>query len=194
MNNNNGNNNVKKNKHFPSNNKYPDCPPRMDDARHFTDYRPNRDINNLIRLNNDIVNSHTYRSFLTRNGQKIIDLNKKMSCVRNCCGPCKNDSLDVTSTLSNNTYYNLNKFSELEAGKLGNNVSANQQNKAGIVPSANDGSTNYCAFDLSNGRSQYNKAQGYEYADVNAVNANANSNGNGNGNIMNGNAPLGSNI
>ena len=38
-----------------SNNKYFDCPPRMDDARHFTDYRPNRDVNNKIRHNNKIT-------------------------------------------------------------------------------------------------------------------------------------------
>ena len=32
-----------------SNNKYFNCPPRMDDGRHFTDYRPNDRVNNLIR-------------------------------------------------------------------------------------------------------------------------------------------------
>ena len=38
-----------------SNNKYFKCPPRMDDGRHFTDYRPNCHVNNLVRANNKIL-------------------------------------------------------------------------------------------------------------------------------------------
>ena len=37
-----------------SNNKYAKCPPRMDDGRHFTDYRPNHEINKHIIENNKI--------------------------------------------------------------------------------------------------------------------------------------------
>jgi hypothetical protein len=59
-----------------SNNKWFSCPPRMDDARHFTDYRPNCHMNNLVRTNNEIVNSYDYRQFLTRNADKLIDLNR----------------------------------------------------------------------------------------------------------------------
>ena len=82
----------KKSTQFPSNNKYPDCPPRMDDGRHFTDYRANTDINNMIRLNNEIINNFTYRNFLTDNAEKIMKINDKLSCDRNCCGPCNNDN------------------------------------------------------------------------------------------------------
>ena len=46
-----------------SNNKYKDCPPRMSDGRHFTDYRQNRDRNNEIRHSNKILNSVNYRMF-----------------------------------------------------------------------------------------------------------------------------------
>ena len=71
-----------------SNNKYSNCPPRMDDARHFTDYRPNCHVNNLVRANNAILNSHQYRMFLQHNGNKLMDLNRTYACQKNCCGPC----------------------------------------------------------------------------------------------------------
>ena len=53
--------------HKTSNNKYFNCPPRMDDGRHFTDYRPSCHVNNLVRSNNAVLNSHEYRMFLTHN-------------------------------------------------------------------------------------------------------------------------------
>jgi hypothetical protein len=71
-----------------SNNKWFSCPPRMDDARHFTDYRPNCHMNNLVRTNNEIVNSYDYRQFLTRNADKLIDLNRAYAVSKNGCGPC----------------------------------------------------------------------------------------------------------
>ena len=69
-------------------NKYNSCPPRMDDARHFTDYRPNCTINNIIKLKNNNINSHDYRQFLIANASKIMELNRKSICDLNCCGPC----------------------------------------------------------------------------------------------------------
>ena len=44
-------------------NKHFHCPPRMDDGRHFTDYRSNCHFNNLVRANNAVMNSHDYRMF-----------------------------------------------------------------------------------------------------------------------------------
>ena len=72
-----------------SNNKYFKCPPRMDDGRHFTDYRPNCHVNNLIRSNNSITTSFQNRKFLTNNAKKLMDLNRTYACQKNCCGPCK---------------------------------------------------------------------------------------------------------
>ena len=37
-----------------TNNKYFNCPPRMDDGRHFTDYRPNCHSTNVITGNANI--------------------------------------------------------------------------------------------------------------------------------------------
>mgnify|MGYP006169034261 FL=1 len=71
-----------------SNNKYFNCPPRMDDGRHFTDYRPNCHVNNLVRSNNATLNSHEYRMFLTHNAGKLMDLNRTYTTQKNGCGPC----------------------------------------------------------------------------------------------------------
>ena len=83
------NHNSKDNCYKTSNNKYFDCPPRMDDGRHFTDYRGNCYVNNVIRNNNDIMNSFQYRSFLTNNATELMDLNRTYACQKNCCGPCQ---------------------------------------------------------------------------------------------------------
>jgi hypothetical protein len=72
-----------------SNNKHPKCPPRMDDGRHFTDYRPHCYVNNLVQQNNQIHNSYQMRMFLTHNANDIMQLNRKLSCDKNCCGPCQ---------------------------------------------------------------------------------------------------------
>ena len=41
-----------------NNPKYTIRPPRMDDGRHFTDYRPNCFVNNLIQTQNRITDSY----------------------------------------------------------------------------------------------------------------------------------------
>lgn len=72
-----------------SNNKHFSCPPRMDDGRHFTDYRPNCHLNNLMRANQQTNNSFQYRMFLTHNANNIMQQNRKQACQKNCCGPCQ---------------------------------------------------------------------------------------------------------
>jgi hypothetical protein len=61
----------------------------MDDGRHFTDYRPNCHLNNLIRANNGILNSYEYRQFMIRNAEKMMELNREYATLKNSCGPCK---------------------------------------------------------------------------------------------------------
>ena len=65
-----------------SNNKYFKCPPRMSDGRHFTDYRLNCGVNNLIENNQQITSSYQYRQHLTHNATKLMDLNRNNN--RNC--------------------------------------------------------------------------------------------------------------
>lgn len=71
-----------------SDNKHFGCPPRMSDGRHFTDYRPSCDINSAIRGDNSIPSSFQYRNFLQQNAEKLLNLNRKHACMKNCCGPC----------------------------------------------------------------------------------------------------------
>jgi hypothetical protein len=70
-------------------NKYSNAPPKMADGRHFTDYRPNCFLNNRIQVENDITNSYDMRLFLTRNAEKLMELNKKNSYVMNGSIECK---------------------------------------------------------------------------------------------------------
>ena len=72
-----------------TNNKFFNCPPRMDDGRHFTDYRPSCDLNNLVASNNNLVSSYDYRQFLILNADKLMDLNRGYTVQMNSCGPCK---------------------------------------------------------------------------------------------------------
>lgn len=72
-----------------SNNKFFNAPPRMDDARHFTDYRPNCMVNNMLRNNNEIFNSFDYRLFLARNAEHIMESNRKHAFNKNGVSECK---------------------------------------------------------------------------------------------------------
>lgn len=87
-----------------TNNKYFNCPPRMDDGRHFTDYRPNCHLENVVRENNHIFNSFQYRMFLMHNADKIMDINRKYACDMNCCGPCDNKQTIAKSCISGETW------------------------------------------------------------------------------------------
>ena len=71
-----------------SDNKHIQCPPRMADGRHFTDYRPSNFINDLIRADNNISNSLHYRVFLQQNADALMDKQRQIACAINCCGPC----------------------------------------------------------------------------------------------------------
>ena len=71
-----------------SNNKYFQCPPRMMDGRHFTDYRASNYINDIIRADNNISNSLNFRVFLQQNANLLIEKQREIACNLNCCGPC----------------------------------------------------------------------------------------------------------
>jgi len=71
-----------------SNNKYFQCPPRMSDGRHFTDYRSSDTINNMIRADNNISNSLNSKLFMQQNANALIEKQREHACELNCCGPC----------------------------------------------------------------------------------------------------------
>jgi len=71
-----------------SDNKYANCPPRMADGRHFTDYRPRCYQQYSERYSNGIQSSFDYRMFLTRNATDIMMKNAAEAYNVNMCGPC----------------------------------------------------------------------------------------------------------
>lgn len=71
-----------------SNNKYFDCPPIMNDARAFTDYRPSGEVNAEIQISNDLKNNQEYRQFLIKNATQIMKINTNYWTLKNQCSPC----------------------------------------------------------------------------------------------------------
>ena len=78
-----------------SDNKFFGCPARMSDGRHFTDYRPSCDVDASIRGDNNIGSSFEYRTFLQRNAESLMNVNRKHACMRNCCVPCKGSGTET---------------------------------------------------------------------------------------------------
>lgn len=72
----------------PSNNKYFNCPPRMSDGRHFTDYRPRCSQVYQDKISNKLLRSYEHRMFLTQNADEIMQLNANNAYMTNRCGPC----------------------------------------------------------------------------------------------------------
>ena len=74
-----------------SNNKYFDCPARMDDGRTFTDYRPNNAVDDMIRYSNNVMSSYEYRQFLINNATDIMNVNTQYTndkvSMSNCTAP-----------------------------------------------------------------------------------------------------------
>ena len=106
-----------------TNNKFFNCPPRMDDARHFTDYRPNCHVNNLLRTNNAIMNSHEYRMFLTHNAEKLMEIHNKHNYAKNgvfnCKEPYETGTMlpEIDRVLCNNDNCSLIKVDENGLGR-----------------------------------------------------------------------------
>ena len=71
-----------------SNNKYFDCPARMDDGRAFTDYRPSSTVDDMIRYSNNVMSSYDYRQFLMNNANNIMDVNNNYTKEKVGCDSC----------------------------------------------------------------------------------------------------------
>lgn len=67
----------------PTNNQYANCPPRMADGRHFTDYRPR-----CVLQYNEKMSSYEQRMFLTQNADELMRANAQNAYLANRCGPC----------------------------------------------------------------------------------------------------------
>ena len=83
--------------------KYSNCPPRMDDGRHFTDYRSSCYSNSLFRHENELNCSHDYRTYLIKNATPLMKMNSEIAWKQNGCGPCKNLCLGIDETREGNS-------------------------------------------------------------------------------------------
>jgi len=90
-----------------SNNKYFDCPALMADGRAFTDYRPSSYVNDLIRIQNKVFDSYSYRQFLIHNGLNIIELNDKYNEMKNGCPSCSYDDIPNEASCVYNKHFGL---------------------------------------------------------------------------------------
>lgn len=70
-----------------SDNRYFNCPPKMADGRHFTDFRP-RCLTNFVSPNNQPLNSYEYRQYLIHNASGLMQDNRLHAYNMNMCGPC----------------------------------------------------------------------------------------------------------
>jgi hypothetical protein len=62
-----------------------ECPPKMSDARHVTDYRPSCFVHLQIMKQNGLVNSHQQRLFFQRNAEQLHDLSLKHFAAKSGC-------------------------------------------------------------------------------------------------------------
>ena len=87
-----------------SNNKYFNCPPRMNDGRQFTDYRPNCYVNNLLRYTNRTMSSYEYRQFLINNGSELMKINNMYASEKTSCGPCNTEPINNETVCAYNQH------------------------------------------------------------------------------------------
>lgn len=62
------------------------CPPRMSDGRHFTDYRPRCAVTYEIQPH--VMTSYEGRMNLTHTAEEIIGKNRENAIFKNSCAPC----------------------------------------------------------------------------------------------------------
>ena len=86
-----------------SNNKYFDCPALMSDGRIMTDYRQSGTLNDMIRLNNNVLSSNQYRQFLTNNAVEIMNINNQYISEKNSCKSGKLVEVPFSKVCSYNT-------------------------------------------------------------------------------------------
>ena len=116
-----------------SNNKYFDCPARMDDGRAFTDYRPSSTVNDMIRYSNNVMSSFEFRQFLTNNATKIMDVNNIYTKEKVGCGSCDYVEVPFQSQCTWNSTYG--KCSMTNPNGVGlNNVVKQSNMKENFVP------------------------------------------------------------
>ena len=95
-----------------SNNKYFNCPPRMSDGRHFTDYRSNCYVNDLVRYSNNTMSDYAYRQFLINNAVDLMKVNNEYTYQKNGCDPCNATPIGFETNCNVNQSYSKCKIED----------------------------------------------------------------------------------
>jgi hypothetical protein len=111
-----------------SNNKYFDCPARMDDGRTFTDYRPSNTVDDMIRYSNNVMSSFEYRQFLIHNADNIMKINQEYIDDKVRMSNCNAKDVPFKSVCDINKQYS--KCSSINSNGIGilNIVNDNHSN------------------------------------------------------------------
>lgn len=129
-----------------TNNRYFDCPPRMSDGRHFTDYRTNCHLNSKHVLdsydNKSAFSSHDYRQYLIKNGEKLMDINRENVFKENKCGTCDNNTMlppqtnimcdDQKCKVVLNAKHGLGQGRQYESSKFNVKMGENKQKEMSV--------------------------------------------------------------
>ena len=105
----------------PSDNQEFNCPPKMSDGRHFTDYRPRCAMNSRSNYviadprhkhgyTSPPLNSYDFRQYMIEKGEQLMEMNREGAFQRNMCGPCmSNPTVDVGTMLPEQTMITCDK-------------------------------------------------------------------------------------
>ena len=119
-----------------SNNKYFDCPARMDDARTFTDYRPSYTVDDMIRYSNNVMGSYDYRQFLIINATNIMNVNNNYTFDKVGCSSCTAPIIPFNETCDVNSEYSKCKITNTRGVGLNNVVTGFTPEYPSIVDNA----------------------------------------------------------
>ena len=126
-----------------SNNKYFDCPALMSDGRIMTDYRQSDTVNDMIRLNNNVLSSNQYRQFLIHNADSIMNINSQYINEKNSCKSGQLVEVPFARVCDYNTQYGTCQRTNQRMGLgLTNQVSKN-------ITTCNKNQTTGCYFNDS---------------------------------------------
>ena len=110
-----------------TNNKYFNCPPRMSDGRHFTDYRSHNYVNDLIQTSNRTTSNYEYRQFLIHNAEKIMKINNDYTVAMNGCTECNATSVPFKTECKINQNYSNCFLKDVNGVGLYNDTSSKVQ-------------------------------------------------------------------
>ena len=128
-----------------SNNKYFECPARMDDGRLFTDYRASSTVDNMIRYSNNVMSSYEYRQFLIHNASNIMTVNTQYTNDKVGCSNSSAQPIPFETDCVINSQFS--KCAPTNSNGVGiNNIVQSQDKKIVPIGFSDRSQSNYSLF------------------------------------------------